>query len=106
LEAHDSRALLQDATGADVCSFAYPYGVVPGGASAALASAGYTAACTTRIARVSFAGDPLRLPRVDAHYLRSPRRLDAALAGRLDRYLTVRRLASGTRRAARPDHGR
>jgi len=99
-----SQRLLKQATGATVRSFAFPYGVVPDGASRALVEAGYSSACTTRVAVVRRGADPFALPRADAHYLRRPEVLRAALAGRLDLYLRARDGGARIRRLARKDY--
>jgi peptidoglycan/xylan/chitin deacetylase (PgdA/CDA1 family) len=100
------RSALSEATGVEVRSFAFPYGSVPAGSAAALAAAGYTAACGTRASHVVPGSDPLLLPRVDAHYLRDPARLARAAAGGAGAYLGVRRVASRVRRLVRADHAR
>jgi hypothetical protein len=89
-----------------VRSFAYPYGIIPQNAPGALREAGYSAACTTRAAPVRPEADPFTLPRVDAHYLRRPGMLRAALAGRLDLYLRARDGGARIRRLARKDYVR
>ena len=103
-ELAESRRLLEAATGVEVRSFAFPYGVVPPRASAEVARAGYEAACTTQLAQATSASDPLALPRVDAHYLRRPALLRAALAGRLDLYFRARAAGGRVRRIARKDY--
>jgi len=50
--------------------FAYPYGRCDAG-SRRVAASRYAAAFTTRLAALSDADDPYRLPRIDAHYLRA-----------------------------------
>ena len=70
-------------------TFAYPYGRVTADA-ASIVSREFRAACTTVLRRAS--DEALhRLPRVDAYYIRSPRRLRKIVQGRLDGYLTLRR---------------
>jgi peptidoglycan/xylan/chitin deacetylase (PgdA/CDA1 family) len=103
-ELSESRRLLETAADVTVRSLAYPYGVVPKTATAALRGAGYAAACTTRVAAVSSGADPFRLPRVDVHYLRRPAMLRAALAERLDLYLAARDGGARIRRLARRDY--
>jgi hypothetical protein len=48
--------------------------------------------------------DRLALPRVDAHYVRQPERLERLLAGSLGSYLRLRRVGAGTRRLVRRDY--
>jgi len=95
-----SRELLEDALGTSLRSFAYPYGIV----TASPQRAGYDAAVTTRLARVLASEDVYALPRVDAHYVRRPALLSAALAGRLDLYLRGRGAGARARRLVRKDY--
>jgi peptidoglycan/xylan/chitin deacetylase (PgdA/CDA1 family) len=106
VELAESRCLLEDAADAPVRSFAFPYGAVSPDARRALVAAGYDAACGAQLALVPQDCDPLALPRVDAHYLRRPALLRAALDGRLGTYLAARRFAARTRRAVREDYRR
>ena len=99
-----SRRALEDAVGAEVRTFAYPYGALPSAAAARVVAGTYDAAYTTRIGRVSLGSSRFELPRVDAHYVRDPRVLRRVLAGALDTYLGFRRLGSRTRRALRKDY--
>jgi peptidoglycan/xylan/chitin deacetylase (PgdA/CDA1 family) len=104
-EVAGGRRALEDAVGAPVRSFAYPYGVLSEPARSAVA-ASYAAACTTQVGRVLPAADRWSLRRVDAHYLRSPERLARALTGGADAYLAARRLAANARRRVVRDYGR
>ena len=99
-----SRRRLEDEVGVSVRSFAFPYGIVPPGATAELARAGYEAGCTTRLAVADDGCDPFALPRVDAHYLRRPAVLEAVLAGRLDLYLRARARGARIRRLVWKDY--
>jgi peptidoglycan/xylan/chitin deacetylase (PgdA/CDA1 family) len=103
-ELEDSRASIEEVVHHPVRAFAYPYGVVPDAAAAALEAAGYAAGCTLRVSAVRPGTDPFALPRVDAHYLRRPGLLRAALAGRGDLYLRARGLAARARRHVRKDY--
>lgn len=97
-----SRNALQDMLSVSVSSFAYPYGHAVGAAEPHLEAAGYRAACTSRAARVGVDDCPYRLPRLDAHYVRSPALLDLALSRRLGvGYLTARRVGARARRLVR-----
>lgn len=60
----DSKAALEDAIGAAVSSFAYPYGAWDERCEAAVRRAGYTAACTTRTGWAMRDGDPYRFRRL------------------------------------------
>lgn len=105
-EVCDAKAVLEQAVGRQVRSFAYPYGATPTPEAHASVSRTYLTACTTRIGRVHNGSNPHALPRLDAHYVRSPRLLRAALEGRANAYLALRRLAAGARRRVRRDYSR
>jgi peptidoglycan/xylan/chitin deacetylase (PgdA/CDA1 family) len=102
----DSRSTLESALDTPVESFAYPYGAGPSTAARRLVSETYAAACTTRLAVVDPRADVHALPRIDAHYLRSPSLLRRALEGSLGPYLLARRLGARARRAIRTDYAR
>ena len=102
-ELRDSRARLAGLTGGPVTSFAFPYGSVPPDAGSRLAAAGYETGLGARLGRVDAESNPYVLPRVDAHYLRRPARLDAAVRGRTA-YLLVRGVGARARRTIRADH--
>lgn len=60
----DSMAAIEDAVGAPVTSFAYPYGLFDARCEEAVRRSGYTAACTTRTGWAMRDGDPLKLRRL------------------------------------------
>jgi peptidoglycan/xylan/chitin deacetylase (PgdA/CDA1 family) len=60
----------------------------------------FDAAFGTRLALASTRDDTFNLPRVDAHYLRSPRVLDRLVEGRLGAWLMARQAMRSARRAA------
>ena len=103
-EVHESRARLEDLVGHPVRSFAYPYGVLPSTSAEAAVRTSYATACTTRIGRVNARSDAHLLPRVDAHYVRSPRLIRAVVSGRANAYLALRRVAANARRRVRQDY--
>jgi peptidoglycan/xylan/chitin deacetylase (PgdA/CDA1 family) len=103
-ELRAAKALLEDVAGAPVTTFAYPYGTEPTAAAAKLVAATYDAACTTAVGLVGPGSDPYALSRVDAHYVRRPRLLRAALSGTLGPYLRARRLGASARRTLRRDY--
>jgi peptidoglycan/xylan/chitin deacetylase (PgdA/CDA1 family) len=94
----EARERLEQALGIAVLSFAYPYGVLSAAARALVEQSGYEAACTSRLRPVAATCDPYAIPRIDAHYLRSPERLARLLAGRDTLYLGARRVAARARR--------
>jgi len=63
-ELADSKAMLEDLLGAPVPSFAYPYGAWDARCVAAVAAAGYAAACTTRTGWALRDNDPYKLRRL------------------------------------------
>lgn len=100
----ESRRDLEAATGAEVTTFAFPYGSEPDAAGRALLEQTYTAACGGGLRWVRPDSDPLSLPRIDAHYLRRPRAFRAAVLGVNSPYLTVRRTAARARRVVQADY--
>lgn len=100
----DSQAVLEQAVGTPVRSFAYPYGARPSPPAQRLVAQTYAAACTTELGAVGSPVNVLALPRVDVHYLRSPELLERALAGSLDLYLRARRIGARARRLLRKDY--
>ncbi len=84
-----SRQVLENHTDAPVQAFAYPFGRHDARVRR-IAGRVFRSAWTTRLAAIGSADDPRALPRLDAHYLRSPvlRRLLAK--GRPEAYLTFR----------------
>lgn len=100
----ESHAALAAATGADVRTFAYPYGASPSAAARTLVEQSYDGAFGTSIGRVGRDSQRWNLPRVDAHYLRDPRLLRRVVTGSLDAYLVSRRIGSRARRALRKDY--
>ena len=98
-ELRESRRVLEDAVGAEVRAFAYPYGV-HSRAARDLARETYAAACGTRLDLVRRGADRFDLPRVDAYYVGK----GELLSGRLGARLRARRLARRARRLVRKDY--
>jgi peptidoglycan/xylan/chitin deacetylase (PgdA/CDA1 family) len=103
-EVVDSRRRLEAALGVRVATFAWPYGAKPSATAARFIAQTYDAACAAGPAVVRNSSDPLALPRVDIHYLRSPDRLRHALEREPAFWLSLRGLAARARRAFRPDY--
>lgn len=84
-----SRDELRRRLGCEIGGFAYPYGLISPTARR-IAREHFRTACTTVLKR---AGDePLTaLPRVDMFYVQTVALLERLIAGRLDRYLALRR---------------
>ncbi len=97
----DSREMLEQAIGAPVGWFAYPYGVAPA-AARALVERTYAGACAGGNRAVGGGAARFLVPRVDAHYLRRPALLRWALEGG-DSYLLLRRTGARMRRVVRRD---
>jgi peptidoglycan/xylan/chitin deacetylase (PgdA/CDA1 family) len=97
-----SKRTLEDAVGTPVRWFGYPYGAPPRASGRALVERAYAGACGGGNRPVSAGSDRFALPRIDAHYLRRPSRLQATLEGR-GLYLNLRRSGARIRRAIRPD---
>jgi peptidoglycan/xylan/chitin deacetylase (PgdA/CDA1 family) len=103
-ELEDSRSVLEETVGAEVGSIAYPYGVPPPASALEAVGRTYSAACVGGLARVPAGADPLALPRVDAHYLRRPALLAAAVSGTGAAYLSLRRAGARARRLLVSDY--
>jgi len=71
IELAEGRAILERYLGDRVEHFAYPFGRLDRRVRAA-AGRFYRSACTTQLECVPPGQDPLAIPRIDAHYLRSP----------------------------------
>lgn len=104
VEIVDSKTALEQALQVEVSSFALPYGALPGAAARELLGRTYAAVCTTRLSHVGPTTSRFSIPRVDAHYLRRPSTLRAALAGSAARYLQARNVAARARRVVRKDY--
>ncbi|HKP21702.1 MAG TPA: polysaccharide deacetylase family protein [Thermoleophilaceae bacterium] len=100
----DSKAALEHSLQLEVSSFALPYGVPPGARARELLDRTYDAVCTTRPGMVGPGTSRQALPRVDAHYLRRPGMLGAALDGSATAYLQLRGVAARARRVVRKDY--
>lgn len=100
----DSRLALEQTLQVPVSSFALPYGARPGATAQALLAKTYAAVCTTRLGSAGPRTSPLAIPRVDAHYLRRPALLRAALGGSATTYLQARGAAARARRVLRKDY--
>jgi peptidoglycan/xylan/chitin deacetylase (PgdA/CDA1 family) len=98
-ELGDAKAQLEQQLQTPVRSFAYPYGMLDGAVRDA-AARHYEFACTTRLARHTADGDPLRIGRIDMYYLQDPARFARLLQGGLEPWLRLRRGLRAVRRLA------
>jgi peptidoglycan/xylan/chitin deacetylase (PgdA/CDA1 family) len=96
-EIRASKTEIENHTGKQVVSFAYPFGSF-NRASLDIVKQCFRAACTTFLRRAE-TDDLHKLPRIDMYYIKSERSLNQLLSGRLEYYLTIRRLARTMRRA-------
>jgi peptidoglycan/xylan/chitin deacetylase (PgdA/CDA1 family) len=101
-ELAQSRRDLERELGVSLRALAWPYGVRSAVAEAEARAAGYAVACTATPGIVGPTAPPFALPRVDAHYVRRPALLRAALRG--SPYVGARRVAARARRLLRKDH--
>ena len=90
-EVEDSRARLAHELGADVRHFAYPYGVHDATVVGRVAQH-YDTAVTADMGFLGTGRPAHRLPRIDAYYLRNPRRHLPIFGTRTRSYLAVRTL--------------
>jgi peptidoglycan/xylan/chitin deacetylase (PgdA/CDA1 family) len=100
----DAKALLERELATRVRTYAYPYGARPSPAARAAVERAYDSAWTTKLDLVTPRVDIYGLPRVDAHYVRRPSLLRAALEGSLGPYLKARSLGARARRTLWQDY--
>jgi peptidoglycan/xylan/chitin deacetylase (PgdA/CDA1 family) len=101
-----SRAMLEQAVGAPVRSFAFPYGAAPPSPARGVLEGAYEAVCVDGLRPVHRDADPLALPRVDAYYLKRQALLGRALKGSLGSYFALRRAGARARRLVVTDYRR
>jgi peptidoglycan/xylan/chitin deacetylase (PgdA/CDA1 family) len=97
-EVGDSKSIIENALGAPVVSFAYPYGRYDK-RSREIASRHFECACSDRLGLITAASDPFTLERVDAYYLRSDRLFNILLTNWLSGYIWARSVPRRIRRA-------
>ena len=94
-----SKAIIEDALGAPVACFAYPYGRFDD-RSREIAQENFACACSDRLGLVAVNSDPYALERVDAYYIRSELLFGLLLKRTFPWYIWVRSVLRRTRRAA------
>lgn len=97
-EVGDSKSIIEDALGAPVVSFAYPYGRYDQ-RSREIASRHFECACSDRLGLITAQSDPFALERVDAYYLRTDRLFNILLTDSLSGYIWARGVPRRIRRA-------
>lgn len=100
-----SKRDLQTQVGREPLFFCYPYGRWNPTVRESV-SHHYQAACSTFAAAVSSTSDIYALPRVDAHYLRSPRVFRSLFTSRLAAYIALRRFVRRVRGQPEGTYGR
>jgi len=88
-EVCDSKAIIEDALGAPVPCFAYPYGRYDK-RSREIVRQHFACACSDRLGLITAGSDPYALERVDAYYLRTDRLFDVMLTGLFPWYIRGR----------------
>jgi peptidoglycan/xylan/chitin deacetylase (PgdA/CDA1 family) len=96
-ELADSRKRLEDRLGVAATSFAYPYGIHGDEAERRVAES-FARAVTTRLAYVRRGEPPLRMPRLESHYLQPASRWRALFGGRARAGIRWRAVARAIRR--------
>lgn len=97
-EVGTSKAIIEDALGAPVACFAYPFGRYDRRVADAV-RARFACACSDRLGLISRRSDPHALERVDAYYLRGRRRLGLLTTPLFPWYVRARSVPRGARRA-------
>jgi len=92
-----AKEAIEARLGVPVRALAYPYGRHDARVRA-IAAARFSCAFSDRLGLVTTRDDALALPRVDAYYLRTPRRFRRFLSPRFPWYLAVRGVARRVRR--------
>lgn len=94
----ESKAVIENAVGVQVSSFAYPYGYYDH-QSRELVQQHFACACSDRMGLVTRDSDQYALERVDAYYLRSDKLFDIMLTKLFPWYVVARRIPRRIRRA-------
>lgn len=101
----DSKAIIEDALGAPVACFAYPYGRYDH-RSREIAWQYFACACSDKLGLITAGSDPYALERVDTYYLRSDQLFDVMLTRLFPWYIRARCIPRRIRRAFQGSTGR
>jgi len=104
VEICQSKAIIENALGTPVASFAYPYGRFDQ-ASLAIARQQFACACSDQLGLVGADSDPHTLERVDAYYLRSDWCFDLMITRLFPLYLGAHSIPRRIRRALQANLG-
>ena len=99
-----SKAIIEDALGAPVTTFAYPYGRHDQ-QSREIVGQHFACACTDKLGLITSASDLHALERVDAYYLRTDRLFNLMLSEFFPWYVRTRSVPRRIRRAMRRQLG-
>ena len=98
-EVHDGKAVLEDALGAPVDCFAYPFGRYDG-TSLNIVSKHFACACTDTLGFLGQRSSIFAMERLDAYYLRTERLFNLMVTRWFPGYILVRGMARMLRRKA------
>ena len=98
MEIYDSKAILEDALGAQVASFAYPYGRYDSRIKK-IVEKGFVCACSDKLGLVHSHSDPYALERVEMYYFRTPQLFNVIGTKFLPGYLLLRNIPRSIKRS-------
>lgn len=97
-EVYDSKAIIEDALGAPIACFAYPYGRYDK-RSRNIVRRHFACACSDRLGLITASSDSYAIERVDAYYLRTERLFAVMLTRWFPWYIRARSIPRRIRRA-------
>jgi peptidoglycan/xylan/chitin deacetylase (PgdA/CDA1 family) len=104
VEVLGSKTIIEDALGARVDCFAYPYGRYDRRARD-MAQQHFACACSDRLGLITLKSDPYALERVDTYYLRTEQQFGVMLTWLFPWYVRARSIPRRIRRAVQPSSG-
>jgi peptidoglycan/xylan/chitin deacetylase (PgdA/CDA1 family) len=87
----ESKAVIEDLLGAQVTTFAYPYGKF-NTLVKQIVEKNFIAACSTNLGKVRRRSDFFSLERIDTYYLSNPKIFNSMSSNAFDRYIQFRRV--------------